>query len=103
MFRPNDLRPTIFRCQATDSIPPQVIRNESLRQLKIGWEREGCERDDKRMIREWRNSVTEWEGEGVEVAKAVREVWEDERGTRETENKTNPLRSTCIITSLSFQ
>ncbi len=30
-FGPNDLRPTVFRCQATDSFPPQVSSNESLR------------------------------------------------------------------------
>ncbi len=28
---PNNLRPTVFRCQATDSILPQVSRKESLR------------------------------------------------------------------------
>ncbi len=28
MRDPNDLRPTIVRCQATDSIPPQVSRKE---------------------------------------------------------------------------
>ncbi len=27
-FGPNDLRPTIFGCQATDSIPPQASRND---------------------------------------------------------------------------
>ncbi len=26
MFGPNDLRPTIFRCQATDSIPPHEVK-----------------------------------------------------------------------------
>ncbi len=31
LFGPNDLPPTVFRCQATDSIPPQVSRNELLR------------------------------------------------------------------------
>ncbi len=31
LFGPNDLRPTVFRCHATDSIPPQVSRKESLR------------------------------------------------------------------------
>ncbi len=31
LFRPNDLRPTIFECQTTDSIPPQVSRKESFR------------------------------------------------------------------------
>ncbi len=29
LFGPNDLRLTIFGCQATDSIPPQVSRKES--------------------------------------------------------------------------
>ena len=28
LFGPNDLRPTMFGCQATDSIPPQVSRKE---------------------------------------------------------------------------
>ncbi len=31
LFGPNDVRPTFFGCQATDSIPPQVNRKESLR------------------------------------------------------------------------
>ncbi len=31
LFEPNDIRPTIFGCQATDSIPSQVSRKESLR------------------------------------------------------------------------
>ena len=31
MFGPNGLCPTIFGCQATNSIPPQVSRKESLR------------------------------------------------------------------------
>ncbi len=31
LFGPNHLRPTIFGCQGTDSIPPQVSRKESLR------------------------------------------------------------------------
>ncbi len=30
LFGPNDLSPAVFRCQATDSIPPQVSRKESL-------------------------------------------------------------------------
>ncbi len=33
LFGLNDLRPTFFRCQATDSVPQQVSRKESLRPL----------------------------------------------------------------------
>ena len=30
LFGPNDLHPTIFGCQPTDSVPPQESRKESL-------------------------------------------------------------------------
>ena len=32
---PNDRRPTVLRCQATDSIPPHMSRNESLRPFTL--------------------------------------------------------------------